>query len=107
MNYSGMKKKLRKYTLTDIIKKYTLSDLLNEQESLRVSDNMAILDKHISDLCDSIGRLLTEKEACDILDIVDEYTPKDKDGNYLGPLLPFDYAWEIYEIQKESQSKQK
>lgn len=94
-------KQPRKYTLTDIIKKYTFSDWLDEQESLRVNENIGIIDKHLSGLCDYLGRLLTEEETNDILDIVDEYTPKDKDGDYLGPLLPFEYAWEIYKIQKE------
>lgn len=94
-------RKKPKYTLADVIKKYTFSDFLDEQESLRINENIGVIDEHLSDLCDHIGRLLTEEETNDILDIVDEYTPKDKAGDYLGPLLPFDYAWEIYQIKKE------
>jgi hypothetical protein len=47
-----------------------------------------------------LGRELTENEQIAILDIVDEYTPKDKDGNYLCHLLPFDYAWKVYKLYK-------
>ena len=44
---------------------------------------------------------MTEEEEIAILEIVDEYTPKDKDGDYLVSLLPFEYAWEIYENKNE------
>jgi hypothetical protein len=49
-----------------------------------------------------IGRDLSEKEQSAILDIVDDYTAKDNDGNYQGALMPFDKAWEVYELKNAS-----
>jgi hypothetical protein len=85
-----MKKKARKFTAEDM-----LEALLEEQEGA----NIAIIDEHLRYLAMDVGRDLTEEEQMAILDIVDEYTPKAKDGNYLCPLLPFDYAWKIYRIK--------
>jgi len=69
------------------------------QEETRVEANLEYIDSSIDDLQGTLGRALTSKEESALLDIVDEYTPKDEDGNYLGPLIPFDKAWEIYELQ--------
>ena len=90
----------RRYTLADILGRYTLEDLFREQKKLRVKDNLAIIDELLEDLEEDSGRELTEHETSAILDIVDEYTPKDDKGNYIVELLPFDYAWEIYEAKK-------
>lgn len=78
-------------------RKYTLSDFLQEK------DNLAEIDERFEALSAHIGRLLTKEETDDILDIVDEYTPKNENGNYLYPLIPFEYAWEIYEIKKSEE----
>ena len=78
-----------------------LNNLTPEQEALRVKNNEAEIDRKFEYLTELIGRELTEKEEDDFLDIVDEYTPKDRDGNYLIDLVPFDYAWEIYEARKK------
>lgn len=65
-----------------------------------VKDNVAEIDERLEDLVEYLGRELTEGETSAILDIVDEYTPKDSKGNYLIELLPFDYAWRVYEAKK-------
>jgi hypothetical protein len=94
-----MEEQQRRYTLADILQRYTLDDLFREQEVLRVKDNVAIIDELLEDLEAEIGRKLSEDETSAVLDIVDEYTPKDNKGNYLVELLPFDYAWEIYQAK--------
>jgi len=93
-----MKKQASKkspYTLADIQSKNTF------YESLKMEDNVAEIDERLEDLAIHLDRELTEYEERRILEIVDEYTPKDKDGDYLTDLLPFDYAWKIYEAKKD------
>jgi hypothetical protein len=70
------------------------------QESERVRTNEDIIDQNLESLQDYAGHSLSEREQSAILDIVDEYTPKDEDGNYLGATIPFDKAWDIYELQQ-------
>ena len=95
-----MRKKPKKFTLEEILPKYTLEDVLPDKEANE--DNLAKIDARLDGLEKYLGRELTEDEEMAILDIVDEYTPKDKKGNYLVPLIPFDYAWKIYEAMKEN-----
>ena len=71
------------------------------QEEERQNENVEELDNREIRLEEFLGRKLTEKESSAILDITDEYTPKDDDGNYLGALLPEDKAWEIYQLKQK------
>ncbi len=73
----------------------------NETKSLQ--RNEEVIDNNLEDLESYVGRRLSEKEQSGILEIVDEYTPKDEDGNYSGDLLPFDKAFEIYELKNRTQ----
>lgn len=75
-----------------------------QQETERVRTNEEIIDQNLERLSDYAGHELSEREQSAILDIVDEYTPKDDDGNYLGPTIPFEKAWDIYEL-KQTASK--
>lgn len=76
----------------------------NQQyETQRVSENIETIDDNLEDLSALVGRDLTEAEQSGVLDIVDEFTPKDRDGNYLGSILPFDKAWEVYEMRGKTQ----
>lgn len=75
------------------------------QESQRVSENEERIDSELESLNEYAGRTLTEKEQSELLDIVDEYTPKDKDGNYLGATIPFEKAWDIHEMQQQLAKK--
>lgn len=58
--------------------------------------------ERLEDLNEYLGREITSKERRGLLDIVSEYTPRDKDGEFLVDYLPFEYAWEIYEAKKEA-----
>ena len=111
-----MKKKAKKFAQDKMLPKMTLEDVFwtlmvvhkvaqkqATDEDQRIEGNIAIIDEKFLELQAMIGRELTEEEQSVILDIVDEHTPKDKDGNYLCSLLPFDYAWEIYEVQNRAE----
>ena len=98
-----MRKKSKKYILSDIFPKYDYVELTrNIREDIQMEKNMAEIDEHLEELAEYLDRELTVYEESRILEIVDEYTPKKKDGNYLISLLPFEYAWEIYEAEKEA-----
>lgn len=73
-----------------------------QQESQALERNEQTIDTRIEALSETIGRSLTEAEELSLLEIVDDYTPKDDDGNYLGDTLSFDKAWEIHEMKQQS-----
>lgn len=75
---------------------------LATQQQYRLDSNVAMIDESFDFLSETIGRDLTAKEQSAILDIVDDYTAKDADGNYQGAIMPFDKAWEIYELKQNS-----
>lgn len=68
----------------------------------KIEGNVATIDENFEDLSDYVGRELTSKEQSAILDIVDDFTPKDEYGRYAGPLIPFEKAWEMYELKQDS-----
>lgn len=75
-----------------------------QNESSRLESNIGVIDENLESLSDMVGRDLTEGEQSEVLDIVDEFTPKDRSGNYLGAILPFDKAWEVYEMRHQNQN---
>lgn len=75
---------------------------LSLKEAERVNTNLSEIDRNFEVLSDYLGRDLTQKEESAILDIVDEYTAKDEEGNYQGSLIPFDKAWDIYEMKNNT-----
>ncbi len=70
-----------------------------QAEVARVNQNLESIDSSFENLDAFVGHDLSEAEQSAILDIVDDYTPKDEDGNYSGPL---EKAWEIYNLKQES-----
>ncbi len=93
-------KEISLYTRADIQTRYTLENILGK-EYLELEENVAEIDENMENLVAYIGRDLTVYEECRVLEIVDEYTPKDKDGNYSEDLIPFDQAWKIFQTKKE------
>ncbi len=73
-----------------------------DRQDAQLSENIESIDEGFENLSDTLGRELTEKEQSSLLDIVDEFTPKDDKGNYLGQILSFDKAWEIYELKSNA-----
>jgi hypothetical protein len=74
------------------------------QESQVIATNERTIDENLEDLSYGLGRDLSDREEAAILDIVDEYTPKDDDGNYSGKLIPFEKAWEIFTLRQAQSS---
>lgn len=72
------------------------------EEAERLKENETEIDNQLEALSDKLGRDLTEAEQSSLLDIVDDYTPKGEDGNYLGAIIPFEKAWEIYELKEQA-----
>lgn len=75
---------------------------LEHKQQQRIEGNVATIDDNFDNLSDYVGRELTAKEQSAILDIVDDFTPKDEYGRYAGPLIPFEKAWEMYELKNNS-----
>lgn len=73
-----------------------------EQEVTALKQNEESLDGHLEEVSAVAGRTLTDKEQSAVLDIIDDYTPKDEDGNYVGALISPDKAWEIYELKQQA-----
>ncbi len=67
----------------------------------REEGNLNRIDEGFDELTDIVGRKLSEAEQSAVLDIIDDYTPKDRNGDYAGEILPFDKAWEIYELKNQ------
>jgi hypothetical protein len=80
-------------------------DRREEYQTRAISSNIEKLDEDVEFLEDQIGRRLTPKEEETILDIRDEYTAKDRNGNYAGELLPIEKAWEILELTSKRSNR--
>lgn len=78
------------------------ADEAQYRQQERIETNVAAIDDSFESLAEYVGRDLTAKEQSAILDIVDDFTPKDAQGNYAGPLIPFEKAWEMYELKQNS-----
>lgn len=81
-----------------------LEAIRNQQveEQRRLAENTSTIDTNLEQLEAFVGRELTEKEQLSVLNIVDEFTPKDDEGNYLGSPIPFEKAWEIHELKNQA-----
>lgn len=73
-----------------------------EIEGQQFKQNLNTIDSQLEDLEVVVGRPLTEEEQAAVLDIADDYTPKDADGNYIAPLFSLDRAWEVYELKNQA-----
>ena len=101
-----MEKQTSENTLDNLLSQYELNAYFQERKELQTQENIEIIDERFDDLAKYIGRELTEEEQSALLDIVDEHTPKNSQGNYAIDLFPFEYAWRIYETKRNSQWEQ-
>ncbi len=101
-----MKKKHRKYTLSDVLPRPTLDDVIAFDDD---DEAVAFWEREIDRLFErfytKLGRRLTEEEYLGVLNIVEELSPKDPEGEICGPYFSFDYAWRIYQDRKKHQPK--
>lgn len=88
----------------DAIRREAIEAVRQEQRSgeERVERNLDSIDDHLEEASAYAGHTLSSQEESDILDIIDEYTPKDRNGNYAGELLEPEKAWEIYELKQQA-----
>ncbi len=73
----------------------------DKEEQEFISKNIEEIDNSLIELSNNLGRKLSETEESAILDIQDEFTPKDNDGKYIAPLLSPEKAFEIYSLRQE------
>lgn len=71
------------------------------EQTARIENNLNSIDERLEVLSEYLGRDVTDDEESALLDIVDDFTPKNEDGSYAGALLPFDKAWDIYEMRQQ------
>lgn len=72
-----------------------------EQEEI-INQRVESFDRAFEELSVVEGKDFTDEEQVALLDIVEEYSPKDSDGKLIGDfLLPLDRAYEIYKLKAE------
>lgn len=78
-----------------------LSRMEQEQADV-INQRVASFDAAFDELGTVEGKEFSDDEQVAMLDIVEKYSPKDKDGKLLGEyLLPLDQAYEIYKLNNE------
>jgi hypothetical protein len=58
-------------------------------------------DDQLESLEDTLGKSLSDKQAADLLGIVEEYSPTDEDGNFES-FISLDKAYEIYDMRQRT-----
>lgn len=78
-----------------------LSRREQEQEQI-INQRVESFDRAFEELGVIEGKDFTDDEQVAILDIIEEYSPKDADGKLIGEyLMPMDRAYEIYKLKAE------
>lgn len=73
-----------------------------QQEAQVIEDRVASFDQAFEELSSVTGKEYSDEEQVALLDIVEEYSPKDADGRLIGDyLLPLDRALEIYSLKNQ------
>jgi hypothetical protein len=79
-----------------------------KEEEARTADIVSSFDRAFEELGITQDHEFTDDEQVAILDIVEEYSPKDEAGMMLRDyLLPLDKAYEIYSIRNEAKTSVK
>lgn len=77
------------------------SEMGKQQEEV-INQRVQSFDRAFEELSVVEGKEFTDDEQVALLDIVEEYSPKDKDGALIGDyLLPLDKAYEIYKVKND------
>jgi hypothetical protein len=76
-------------------------DSRGKEEREALDRNLESIDSSMKEFSDSLGRKLNDTEENAILDIQDEFTQKDENGNYLTPLLSPEKAFEIHTLRQD------
>ena len=93
------KPKKKEITISDLIPdmKRDIYKIQREQSELKFYDK--ILDENLDKFCKSLDIKFTEEEQSKFYEVVNHYSPRYADGEII-EYLPFDFAWELYKIQK-------
>jgi len=79
-----------------------------KEEAARAEEIVQSFDQAFEELGIVTDKEFTDDEQVAILDIVEEYSPKDADGKMLREyLLPLDKAYEIYSVRNEAKTSAK
>lgn len=79
-----------------------------QEEETRTKEIVDSFDSAFEELGIVQDKEFTDEEQVAILDIVEKYSPKDKDGKLLRDfLLPLDKAYEIYSVRTDSKTAEK
>ena len=71
------------------------------QESEKVSEqNLNHIEDNLAQFETTLGRKLSEDEESGILDVQDEFTPKNEKGEYVTDLMSPEKAFEIYSLRQ-------
>lgn len=91
------------------MKAQVLAEIDNRQKEAEseVERNLEYIEDNLAQFQDKLGRDLTEAEESAILDIQDEFTPKDDKGNYIAPLLSAEKAFEVYTLRQAGAKAEK
>ena len=87
----------------DVISQW--KSMYDEEGVYHILKGIAEIDFEFGKLSENLGRELTDKEQDDILDILDEFMPKNDDGEFLSALISFEKLWEVYELRKKVNAK--
>lgn len=88
----GLVSQLKSDIKKESVEEFTKIEL-KEREAVKEYENE--LTSNLEDLKDSGAEFDQEK----LLSIIDEYTPKDDDGNYTSDFFPMEQAYKIYQLQ--------
>lgn len=76
-----------------------------KEEAARTQEIVSSFDQAFEELGIVQDHEFTDDEQVAILDIVEQYSPKDKDGNLVRDfLLPLDKAYDIYSVRSEAKT---
>lgn len=73
----------------------------SSQEREGYRENLSVLDQNLEEAAEILGRDLSSEEEIALLEIQDDYSPKDREGN-ITALIPVEKAVEIYEMQQRN-----
>lgn len=77
------------------------------QEAQEVEERVDDMQSSFDEFSAQNKRPLSDLEQDKILDIIDEFTPKDEQGNYVAHFIPVDKAVEIYDLRSSKSSAKK
>lgn len=90
-----MREESTKKILEDIEKR-------ESERQTEIKNNIEAIDNSLKEFQEEKGVKFSEADEASILDIQDEWTPKDEKGNYLTPLISVEKAYEILTLRQAS-----